>query len=97
MNLEGVDYTISQSSFNLLFIDPVIITVTLLNDGVAGEDKETITLTLATTRSESNEILVNEAVTITLLDNDSMWLKIKEEFMHKHIFRITFSYSTLLI
>ena len=67
-----MDYTVSQSSFNLIFIDPVIITVMLLNDGVAGEDKETITLTLVTTRSNLNEILVNNAITITLQDNDGM-------------------------
>ena len=45
MNLEGVDYVLSQSNFVLANV-PFSITVTLLNDGVAGEEPETITLTL---------------------------------------------------
>ena len=74
INLEGVDYVLSQCNFFLEMI-PIPITVTLLNDGVAGEEPETITLTLRPDRNlEDNEILSNPTIIITLHDNESMWL-----------------------
>ena len=74
MNLEGMDYVLSQSNFFLENI-PIPITVTLLNDGVAGEGPETITLTLRPDRDlEDNEILSNPTITISLSDNDSTLL-----------------------
>ena len=43
---------------------------------MAGEEPETIILTLLPTRElESNEILANEAITIVLQDNDSKHLE----------------------
>ena len=74
MNLEGMDYVLSQSNFFLENI-PIPITVTLLNDGVAGEEPETITLTLRPDRDlEDNEILSNPTITISLSDNESTLL-----------------------
>ena len=46
---------------------PIPVTVTLLNDGVNGEQPETITLTLVQhSTSEPNQILAHDTVRITL-------------------------------
>ena len=74
MNLVVTDYELSQSNFFLENI-PIPINVTLLNDGVAGERPEIITLTLRPVRDlEDNEILSNSTITIFLQDNDSTLL-----------------------
>ena len=72
--IEGVDYILSHSSFSLGGQQPVFITVNLLNDGVVGEEPETITLTLVQNGDLSlpNAILSNEAITITIQDNECM-------------------------
>jgi hypothetical protein len=69
---EGVDYILSHSSFSLGGQQPVSITVNLLNDGAVGEEPETITLTLVQNGDLSlpNAILSNEAITITIQDNE---------------------------
>ena len=76
MNIEGVDYILSHSRFNLGGQLPVSVSVKLLNDGVVGEEPETIILTLVQDRilSLPNVILSNEAITITLQDNECMLL-----------------------
>ena len=74
--LEGVDYILSHSKFSLGGELPISVTVKLLNDGVVGEEPETIILTLVQDRnlSSPNAILSNEAITIILHDNEYMWL-----------------------
>ena len=72
MNVEGVDFVLSDSRFNLGRV-PIPITVTLLTDGVTGELPEDIILTLKPDRDlELNEILPNPTITINLQDNESM-------------------------
>ena len=72
--IEGVDYILSRSSFSVGGQQPVSITVKLLNDGVVGEEPETITLTLVQNGDLllPNTILSNEAITITIQDNECM-------------------------
>ena len=54
---------------------PILVKVTLLNDGVAGEDVENITLILTNAFSPSeNEVLLHDRVTISVLDNDSKYI-----------------------
>ena len=70
-----MDYVFSHSRVILVNV-PISIDVTLQSDGVAGEEPETITLTLVPARElELNEVLANEAITIVLQDNDSKYLE----------------------
>ena len=70
-----MDYVLSHSRVILVNV-PISIDVTLQSDGVAGEEPETITLTLVPARElELNEVLANEAITIVLQDNDSKYLE----------------------
>ena len=51
------DYTLSGTSFSF-FREPTPISVTLLNDGVAGEGLETITLTLIQTFGPEDDSII---------------------------------------
>ena len=71
---EGTDYTISHPEPLLLVSEPVPVTVRLLNDRVAGEDFDTIILTLHQDEdlspSNIDQILLYPTVQITIQDND---------------------------
>ena len=75
-HLENVDYVLSHSSVIAFGHLPTPINVTLLNDGIVGEDPETITLTLVhkATVLEPNVIVSNEAITITVHDNNGIYI-----------------------
>ena len=70
------DYIIHHTNPVTLRIDPLPVTVTLLNDQVTGEGLEDIVLTLvqddSLTPSNSNEFLIYDTVRILLMDNESM-------------------------
>ena len=72
-----MDYTISHPEPLLLLSEPVPVTVRLLNDREAGEDFETIILTLRQdedlTPSNIDQILSYPTVQITIQDNDCMF------------------------
>ena len=54
---------------------PISVTLSLLNDGVAGEEVENVTLTLVNEiTADENEVLLYDTVTISILDNDSKCL-----------------------
>ena len=79
-SVDGEDYDLSYPSFLTLINKPVLVNVTLLNDGVTGERLETINLTLVQnqhlTPSNENQILAYETVMITLHDSDSMYVMV---------------------
>ena len=84
----GMDYTLSDSDNIEMRTRPTVINVTLLNDGVVGEDVEEIVLTLiqsSITPSDINQFLVYDRVHITVRDNDSMWLLVTLDFCFWHI------------
>ena len=73
---ENEDYTLPHDNVSLTISltnnVPIRVTLTLLNDGVAGEEVENVTLSLVNTVSpDENEILLYDTVTISILDNDS--------------------------
>ena len=73
----GMDYTLSDSDNVEMITRPTVINVTILNDGVVGEDVEEIVLTLiqsSITPSDINEFLVYDRVRITVRDNDSKYV-----------------------
>ena len=69
------DYTISPMDDIRLRSDPIVITVTLLRDGVVEVLPEDIILTLvqdSRTESNNNQLLIYDTIRVILQDNDSM-------------------------
>ena len=76
--VENVDYTLTHdvdveiSPANNV---PISVTLSLLNDGVIGEEVENVTLTLVNEiLADENEILLYDTVIISIVDNDSKCL-----------------------
>ena len=69
---ENVDFTLDRSNV-VLGQDPVNVTVTLLNDGIANEGVEELQLTLVDRDGQNNfgEFLLDK-VTITIVDRNGI-------------------------
>ena len=70
----GQDYTLTQESNILLSRDPVSVNVTLRRDGEAGEQTETIILTLMHNTPAENQILLYSTVIINVQDKDRTYI-----------------------
>ena len=73
---ENVDFTLDRSNIEL-GQDHVIVTVTLLNDGIANEGVEELQLTLVEMDAEDNEgEFLLDKVTITIVDRSGRQLHV---------------------